>query len=69
LTELPPEHYVDTIARVASLRAREIQDEVGPKFIFSGIIEDDTFSTPFVCHKTSLPLEKNHQGKRLHSTA
>ena len=59
LIDLPPRQYIDTIARVASLRVREIQDELGAKHVFSGALEDSTFSIPFVCHKTSLPFEKN----------
>lgn len=54
LDELPPGQYVDTIARVASLRVRDVQDELEPKPVFSGILEDSTLVIPFVCHKTSL---------------
>jgi len=59
LAELPPGQYIDTTARVASLRVRAVQDKLGPKLVFSGTLEDSTFAVPFVCHKTSLPFEKN----------
>lgn len=59
LADLPAGKYVDTIARVASLKVKEVEDELGSKPIFSGVFEDSTFKVPFLCHKVSLPLEKN----------
>ncbi|MFQ6076611.1 MAG: hypothetical protein ACE5Z5_10835 [Candidatus Bathyarchaeia archaeon] len=59
LSQLPTGRYINTIVRVASLKVKDIEDKLGPKRVFSGVLEDSTFKVPFLCHKTSLPLEKN----------
>jgi hypothetical protein len=60
LSELVPGRYVTTTARVVYLRAIEKQDALGSKMIFSGILEDATFKVPFVSHRISYPLIRNH---------
>jgi hypothetical protein len=59
LSELIPGKYVTTTARVVYLRAIEKQDALGPKMIFSGILEDSRFKVPFVSHRISYPLIRN----------
>ena len=59
LSELIPGKYVSTTARVVYLRAIEKQDALGPKMIFSGILEDSEFKVPFVSHRISYPLIRN----------
>lgn len=59
LAELTPGRYVDTIARVDFFKVSERHDQLGTKPIYSGVLEDSTFRVPFICHKTSLPLERN----------
>jgi hypothetical protein len=59
LSELIPGKYVSTTARVVYLRAIEKQDALGPKVIFSGILEDSAFKVPFVSHRISYPLIRN----------
>jgi hypothetical protein len=59
LSELIPGKYVSIIARVVYLRAIEKQDALGPKMIFSGILEDSEFKVPFVSHRISYPLIRN----------
>jgi hypothetical protein len=59
LSELIPGKYVSTTARVVYLRAIEKQDALGPKMIFSGILEDSAFKVPFVSHRISYPLIRN----------
>jgi hypothetical protein len=59
LSELIPGKYVSTTARVVYLRAIEKQDALGPKMIFSGILEDAAFKVPFVSHRISYPLIRN----------
>jgi len=59
LSDLSVGRYVNTVARVTSLRVREVEDEFGSKRISSGVLEDNALKTPFVYHKTSLPFEKN----------
>ncbi|HEX5975872.1 MAG TPA: hypothetical protein VFY68_01270 [Nitrososphaeraceae archaeon] len=59
LSELIPGKYVTTTARVVYLRAIEKQDALGPKMIFSGILEDSKFKVPFVSHRISYPLIRN----------
>jgi len=58
LADLPPGQYVTVVAKVASISAREVWDRLGPKRVFSGCLEDETFRVPYVCHKTALPLER-----------
>jgi hypothetical protein len=59
LSELIPQKYVSTTARVVYLRAVEKQDALGTKMIFTGILEDSTFKVPFVSHRISYPLIRN----------
>ena len=59
LSELIPGRYVSITARVVYLRAIEKQDALGPKMIFSGILEDSTFKAPFVSHRILYPLIRN----------
>ncbi|HEX5904956.1 MAG TPA: hypothetical protein VFY50_02800, partial [Candidatus Nitrosocosmicus sp.] len=59
LSELIPGKYFSTTARVVYLRAIEKQDALGPKMIFSGILEDSMFKVPFVSHRISYPLIRN----------
>src|ERR671928_1558682 len=59
LSELIPEKYVSTTARVVYVRTVERQDALGSKTIFSGILEDSTFKVPFVSHKIQYPLIRN----------
>jgi hypothetical protein len=59
LSELIPGKYVSTSARVVYLRAIEKQDALGPKMIFSGILEDSAFKVPFISHRISYPLIRN----------
>jgi hypothetical protein len=59
LSELIPGKYISTTARVVYLRAIEKQDALGPKMIFSGILEDSAFKVPFVSHRISYPLIRN----------
>ena len=59
LADLPTRQYVGVIARVVSLRVREVCDKLGSKRVLSGILEDVTFKVPYVCHKTTLPVEKD----------
>src|ERR671914_2852148 len=59
LSELIPGKYVSITARVVYLRAVEKQDALGPKIIFSGILEDSAFKVPFVSHRISYPLIRN----------
>jgi hypothetical protein len=59
LSELFPERYVSTAARIVYLRAIEKQDALGSKMIFSGLLEDSTFKVPFVSHRISYPLIRN----------
>jgi hypothetical protein len=58
LADLLPHQYVGVVARVVSMRAREVCDNLGSKQVLSGVLEDETFRVPYVCHKTSLPLER-----------
>jgi hypothetical protein len=44
LADLPPGQYVRIVARVISVRAREVVDRLGAKQVLSGSLEDDTFS-------------------------
>ena len=39
LFELPSGKYVDTLVRGASLKVKEITDELGPKPVFSGLLD------------------------------
>jgi len=59
LSELIPGRYADTIARLDCFRVSERRDQLGAKQVYTGLIEDKTFRVPFVCHKTSLYLERN----------
>src|SRR5919202_2453354 len=59
LSELIPEKYVSTTARVVFVRTTERQDALGSKTIFSGILEDSTFKVPFVSHRITYPLIRN----------
>jgi len=59
LADLPSRHYVNTVARVCSFKVKEKVDELGPKKVYSGILQDHTFKTPYLCHKLSLPFETN----------
>jgi hypothetical protein len=59
LSELIPEKYVSTTARVVYLKTIERQDAFGSKMLFSGILEDSTFKVPFISHRISYPLIRN----------
>jgi len=59
LSELKPSTYANTIARVSSSKTSERIDQLGTKVVFTGTLEDKTFRVPFVCHKTSIPLERD----------
>ncbi len=59
LSELVSGRYVDTVARIASVRVSERVDQMGCKFVSTGVLEDRTFKLPFLCHKVSLPLTLN----------
>jgi len=58
LADLTPGQYVKVVARVVSVRVREVLDRLGTKQVLSGILEDGTFRIPYVCHRTALPLER-----------
>jgi len=58
LADLPSGQYVTVVARVTSVRVREVVDRLGSKQVLSGSLEDDTFRAPYVCHRTALPLER-----------
>jgi len=51
LSELPPGRYVDAIVRVALIKSREKEDQLGRKPYIYGVAEDSTFRVPFVCYK------------------
>ena len=53
LSELIPGQYVLTIARIAYVNTSERTDALGTKLIFTGVLEDYTFKTPFVSHRIS----------------
>ncbi len=59
LSNLVPKEYVDTVARVASFRVKDKEDRLGAKQVFTGVLEDKTFKVPFICHKTSITIEKD----------
>src|SRR4051812_13576879 len=59
LSELIPEKYVSTTARVVYLKTIKRQDAFGSKMLFSGILEDATFKVPFISHRISYPLIRN----------
>ncbi|MCP8319132.1 MAG: hypothetical protein L6N95_04815 [Candidatus Methylarchaceae archaeon HK01B] len=59
LSELKPSTYTNMIAKVSSSRVSERRDQLGTKTVFTGILEDKTFRVPFVCHKTSIPMERD----------
>ncbi|MGB7956388.1 MAG: hypothetical protein WCF23_20640 [Candidatus Nitrosopolaris sp.] len=61
LSELIPKQYVSTTARIVFLKTTERQDTLGSKMVFSGILEDSTFKTPFVSHRITFPLIRNSQ--------
>ena len=56
LSELEPEKYTSTTARIVYLRTAERHDALGDKVVFTGVIEDSTFKIPFVSNKISFPL-------------
>jgi len=51
LADLPSKRYVKTIVRVALVKAREKEDELGIRRCLFGIAEDSTFKLPFICYK------------------
>src|SRR6266487_3699160 len=59
LSELIPEKYVSTTARIVYLKTSERQDALGNKLVFSGLLEDSTFKVPFVSHRITYPLIRN----------
>src|SRR6266487_2612379 len=59
LSELIPEKYVSTTARIVYLKTSERQDALGNKLVFSGMLEDSTFKVPFVSHRITYPLIRN----------
>jgi hypothetical protein len=59
LSELIPEQYVFTTARIAYVKTSERTDALGTKLIFPGVLEDSTFKAPFVSHRISYPLIRN----------
>jgi hypothetical protein len=56
LSELEPGRYNSTTAPIVYLRTIEKPDVLGEKVIFTGLVEDSTFKTPFVSHKITYPL-------------
>jgi hypothetical protein len=59
LSELIPEQYVSTTARIAYVKTSERTDALGTKLVFTGVLEDSTFKAPFVSHRISYPLIRN----------
>ena len=54
-----PGQYVSVTARVVFLRTTERQDALGSKTVFTGLVEDSTFKTPFGSHRITYPLLRN----------
>ena len=59
LSDLIPGKYVSLTARVVFLKTTQRQDALGTKTIFSGVLEDTSFKTPFVSHRITYPLLRN----------
>ena len=59
LSDLIPGQYVSVTARVVHLKTVERQDALGSKTVFTGLVEDSTFKTPFVSHRITYPLLRN----------
>jgi len=59
LADLIPGQYVSATARVVHLKTSERKDALGSKMVFSGVLEDSTFKTPFVSHRITYPLLRN----------
>lgn len=59
LSGLTPGQYVDVIARIAYVKTSEKNDALGPKLVFTGVLEDSTFKIPFVSHRITYPLIRN----------
>jgi hypothetical protein len=51
LSELKPGAYVSTIVRVAFIKSKEGEDELGRRPYIFGVAEDSTFRAPFICYK------------------
>jgi|GEM_PF-2862463 hypothetical protein len=47
IMDLPARRYVDTVARVASLKAREVDGELEPNVVYSSILGNSTYRAPF----------------------
>ena len=59
LSQLTPGQYIDTVARVASIKVPEKQDRMGTRTVASGMLEDRTFKVAYLSYKVSLPLALN----------
>ncbi|MBO3810200.1 MAG: hypothetical protein FGF50_11505 [Candidatus Brockarchaeota archaeon] len=59
LSELKPRTYVNTIVRVAFIKSREKEDELGGRPYIFGVAEDSTFKAPFICYKPYQMFFKN----------
>ena len=59
LSQLTPGQYIDTIARVASIKVSEKQDQMGSRTVTTGMLEDRTFKVAYLSYKVSLPLALN----------
>ncbi|MGC2571771.1 MAG: hypothetical protein WA364_09695 [Candidatus Nitrosopolaris sp.] len=59
LSELIPGQYASITTRIAYVKTSERTDALGTKMVFTGVLEDSTFKTPFVSHRISYPLIRN----------
>src|SRR5437870_12378644 len=59
LSQLAPGQYIDTVARVASIKVSEKQDQMGTRTVASGMLEDRIFKVAYLSYKVSLPLALN----------
>src|SRR5437870_4412847 len=59
LSQLTPGQYIDTVARIASIKVSEKQDQMGSRTVASGMLEDRTFKVAYLSYKLSIPLAMN----------